>query len=193
MKPLIFAISLLLTGPALATETDEMAHAPRVEAFARFFSATFTDDAMLRAVIRESTKSHRRLGWDEARALDRRWRDELADRTKDGLVDTVSKNRVSEWLKHIREAAPGLAVQDIYIIDGLGWNVGQTSLTADFFQGDERQWQDIIPATKDSIIVSELEDRGDGQRSLAIVSLPVVADNMNIGVVTMAIDVSKIP
>jgi hypothetical protein len=170
-----------------------MEHRPRVEAYARDFIKRFVGDAMLHSVVRESTKSHRKLDWGEARALDRRWRNELSDKTPDGLVDTVTHNALSKWLKQQQDSAPGGAVTEILIIDGLGWNIGQTAITVDFFQGDELQWQDILPNTAESIAVSELEDNGYGQRSLAMVSLPIADGEVNIGVVTLGIDVSKIP
>lgn len=189
---LVWTLSTLAAVPAVAA--PGMEHRARVEAYARTFVAGFVADPMLHAVVRESTKSHSRLDWDEQRALDRRWRDENADRTKDGLVDAITQNALSDWLKERQAEAPGGAVTEILIIDGLGWNVGQTKMTADFFQGDERQWQDILPNTAEAVIVSELEENEDGSgRDLAIVSLPIVSGPVNIGVVTLGIDLRKLP
>lgn len=196
MRPsVLVALAFLLASPASAQEALEagMEHKPRVEAYARDFIKRFVDDAMLHSVVRESTKSHRKLDWGEARALDRSWRNELADKVPDGLVDAIVNNALSKWLKEQQAAAPGGAVTEILVIDGLGWNIGQTALTADFFQGDELQWQDILPNTAQSVAVSELEDNGHGQRSLAMVSLPIADGDVNIGVITLGVDVSKIP
>jgi hypothetical protein len=200
MKPFAAAVLLLLASPAFNSPASAqqalsagMEHQPRVEAYARTFVKTFTDDAMLHSVVRESTKSHRKLDWGEARALDRRWKNELADGTRDGLVDTVTGNALSKWLKDQQAKAPGGAVTEILVIDGLGWNIGQTAPTADFFQGDELQWQDVLPGSPATAAVSELEDNGTGQRTLALVSLPIVDGEQNIGVVTLAVDTSKIP
>src|SRR5687767_6918081 len=128
MKPLLagFMLTLLTVSPVAAQKAlpSGLEHQPRVEAYARAFVKGFVDDAMLHSVVRESTKSHRKLDWTEARALDRRWRNELADRTPDGLVDTVTHNALSKWLKEQQDKAPGGAVTEILIIDGLGWNIG---------------------------------------------------------------------
>jgi hypothetical protein len=196
MRPAVLvALVLLLASPASAQQALEagMEHKPRAEAYARDFIKRFIDDPMLHSVVRESTKSHRKLDWGEARALDRSWRNELADKVQDGLVDAIAHNALSKWLKEQQDTAPGGAVTEILVIDGLGWNIGQTALTADFFQGDELQWQDILPNTAQSIAVSELEDNGQGQRSLAMVSLPIADGDVNIGVITLGVDVSKIP
>lgn len=196
MRPFVLvALMLMAASPAAAQQalSAGMEHRPRVEAYARAFVKRFVDDAMLHSVVRESTKSHRKLDWGEARALDRRWRNELADKTPDGLVDTVTHNALSKWLKQQQDGAPGGAATEILVIDGLGWNIGQTAITVDFFQGDELQWQDILPNDAQAIAVSELEDNGHGQRSLAMVSLPIADGDVNIGVVTLGIDVSKIP
>ncbi len=196
MRPsALVALVLLIAPPAAAQPAIEtgMEHKPRVEAYAREFIKGFIADPMLHSVVRESTKSHRKLDWGEQRALDRRWRDELADKTPDSIVQAVTGNALSKWLKDQQATAPGGAVAEILVIDGLGWNVGQTTVTADFFQGDELQWQDILPNTADAIAVSELEDNGSGQRTLALVSLPIAAGEVNIGVITIGVDVSKIP
>lgn len=196
MRPFVLvALAFFVASPASAQQALDagMEHKPRVEAYARDFIKRFVDDSMLHSVVRESTKSHRKLDWGEARQLDRRWRNELADKIPDGLVDTVTNNALSKWLKEQLAAAPGGAVTEILVIDGLGWNIGQTAVTADFFQGDELQWQDILPNSATAIAVSELEDNGYGQRSLAMVSLPIADGEVNIGVITLGVDVSKIP
>lgn len=193
--PVLVSLLILAASPAAAQQAIQagMEHQPRVEAYARAFIKRFSGDAKLHAVVRESTKSHRKLDWNEARALDRRWRNELADGTRDGLVETVNQNGLSKWLKEQQATAPGGAVTEIFIIDGLGWNVGQTAMTSDFFQGDELQWQNILPNSPNAVAVSELEDNGEGRRSLALVSLPITDGDQNIGVITLGVDIGKIP
>src|SRR5690606_10772906 len=105
----------------------------------------------------------------------------------------IMNNRLSDWLKEHKAAAPNQAITEIYVIDGLGWNVGQTNDTADFFQGDEMQWQEVQPGGVNAAFVSELEDNGTGERTLALVSLPIVDGTRNLGVVTIGIDTSKLP
>lgn len=197
MKFVVFLLAALTATPALAQQAipTGLEHKPRAESYARDFAARFVNDAMLQSAVRESTKQHSRLNWAEQRALDRNWRDELADGTKNGLTEAILDNRLSVWLKEHLAAAPNGAVTEILIIDGLGWNVGQTLPTTDFFQADELQWQNVLPGGSDAIVVSELEDNGKGERTLALVSLPIVdaTRGNNIGVVTLGIDTSKIP
>lgn len=197
MKLVVFLLAALAATPALAQRAipTGLEHQPRAEAYARKFASRFITDAMLQSAVRESTKQHSRLDWGEQRALDRKWRDELADNTKGGLTDAIINNRLSEWLKEHLADAPNGAVTEILIIDGLGWNVGQTMPTSDFFQGDEMQWQNVLPGGSNAMVVSELEDNGKGERTLALVSLPIVDTDRgnNIGVVTLGIDTSKIP
>jgi hypothetical protein len=189
------ALLALSAGTASAQQAvvPGLEHAPKVTQYARAFLAGFVTDPMLHAVVRESTKSHRKLGWDEARALDRRWRDERADGKHDGLVDAIAANGLSKWLNVQMAGAPNGAVTEVHVIDGLGWNVGETRESADFFQGDELQWQEILPNTADAVIVSELEDNGGKGRTLALISLPIDEGDVNIGVVTLGVDVSKLP
>ncbi len=170
-----------------------MEHQQRVTSYARAFAAGFIEDDMLRSAVRESTKAHSKLDWDEQRALDRQWRDERANRDDTGLYGAIIGNRLSNWLKEQKAAAANGAVTEIYVIDGLGWNVGQTHDTADFFQGDEAQWQDVLPGGAGATFVSELEDNGEGKRTLSLVTLPIVDGTRNLGVMTIGIDTGKLP
>lgn len=195
MRFLLAVLLALAAQPALAQRAlvAGQDHEPKTLAYARAFAAGFAGDEMLHSAIRQSTEAHRRLDWNEQRALDRQYRDERADRETDGLYGAIVNNRLSDWLKEQMAAAPDGAVTEILVIDGLGWNVGQTGDVADFFQGDELQWQDIVPGGPNAYAVSELEDNGSDGRSLALVSLPIIANNRNIGVLTLGIDTSKIP
>ena len=170
-----------------------MEHQPRVTHYARAFAASFVNDAMLQSAVRESTEAHRRLDWEQQRMLDREWRNERANRDTSGTYGAVLGNRLSDWLKERMADAPHGAVTEIYVIDGLGWNVGQTGDTADFFQGDETQWQEVLPGGQNASFVSELEDNGEGERTLALVSLPINDGTRNLGVVTIGVDTSKLP
>ena len=195
MRSLALLLLALWAGPATAQWAlpAGQEHAPRVIAYARDFLSTFANDPDLQATIRASTKSHSRLDWNEQRSLDRRYRDERADKNHDGLFGAIVNSSLSDWLRRTMAEAPNGAVTEILIIDGLGWNVGQTGDVADFFQGDELQWQDILPAGPNAVAVSELEDNGRGERTLAVVSLPINDGTRNIGVATMGIDVTKLP
>jgi hypothetical protein len=191
------ALLLLLVSALPASAQRALApgqeHQPRVERYARDFVNTWIGDLEMRTNVRASTDSHRKLDWPEARALDRSWRDEIADDKPDGLVDAVTNSALSRWLKDRMAEAPNGAVTEIYLIDGLGWNAAGTKSPSDFFQGDELQWQEVLPGGPNAIYVSELEDNYGKGRTLAIVSLPINVDSSNLGVVTLGVDVSKIP
>lgn len=192
------ALILLLLSALPASAQRALApgqeHEPRVAEYARNFVRTWVSDAHMRENVVASTNSHRKLDWPEARALDRSWRDEVADGKPDGLVDAVTNSALSRWLKERMAEAPNGAVTEIHLIDGLGWNAAGTNVTSDFFQADELQWQDVLPAGPNSIVVSELEDNGKGERTVALVSLPIPGEgSANLGVITLGIDVSKLP
>ena len=193
LPPLLLA-ALATGAQAQDAPAPGMEHAPKAEAYARGFLKTLVESGKLQEAIKISTDSHRKLSWEEARLIDRRWRDELADGTRDQLVDSVIDTPASAWLDEQMSNAPHGAVTEIAVMDGLGWSVAETRPSADFFQADEKQWQEILPGGPNAVVVSELEDLDGTGPKLALVSLPVRGERGNtIGVVTIGIDVTKLP
>lgn len=192
--PSLLAAALATGAQAQQAPAPGMEHAPKAEAYARAFLEKLTEQPMLLKAIQISTDSHRRLSWEEARLLDRRWRDELADGTRDRLVDSVVDTPASDWLEEQMADAPNGAVTEISVVDGLGWTIAQTRAGADFFQADEKQWQEVLPGGPNAVVISELEDLDGTGAKLALVSLPVQGERgNNLGVVTIGIDVTKLP
>ena len=105
-------------------------------------------------------------------------------------IAAIRGNAVSAWLKELQAKAPKGAVTEIFVMDGAGWNVGQTGGTSDFFQGDEGKWQKTFAASdpKEIEILPVVEE--DGQR-IAQVSLPIKDGEESIGAVTIGVDVDK--
>lgn len=106
-------------------------------------------------------------------------------------IATIRGSATSKWLKEIMAKAPKGAVTEIFVMDGYGWNVGQTGGTSDFFQGDEGKWQKTFAASdpKEIEILPVVEE--DGAR-VSQVSLPIKDGEESIGAVTIGIDVDKI-
>ncbi len=188
----LIALTVVTLASPTAAQTDPAAR-QKVQRYASDLGATFTSDPALRDAIRASTQQHRKFGYPETLAEDARWRDEMAADRKGPrpLVDSVSNNPISAKLKDIVASAPGGAVIDIQVMDGYGWNVAQTSLTSDFYQGDERAWQSVISAELDKVALSAPET-GDG-RLLIQAALPVVDGESVIGAVAIVVDAERVP
>lgn len=110
----------------------------------------------------------------------------------DALIKAARGSKTSEFLKKkMAEAQPKDAVTEIFVMDGWGWNVGQTGGTSDYYQGDEGKWQKTFASgdPKEVEVLPIVEE--DGIR-YAHVSLPIKDGDKNIGAVTIGVDVDKV-
>jgi hypothetical protein len=203
------------TAPATPAAAKEEMPAPAVEKYARDFLAKWSGDAKLIAAIKASTEKTKSYSFDDVNILDSQWRvaksgadkekkaaEILGELTKVSLEENIKKgeaiikeargNDTSKFLQaQVDSAEPKGAVVEIFVMDGWGWNVGQTGGTSDFYQGDEGKWQKTFAGAdpKEVEVLPIVEE--DGIR-VAQISLPIKDGDRNIGAVTIGIDVAKV-
>ena len=79
--------------------------------------------------------------------LDTQWRAEREAEVQPLIASTLN-NPLSTYLTQVQAASAGLFTE-IFVIDAKGLNAGQSSITSDFWQGDEAKFQktyDVGPA-----------------------------------------------
>ncbi|MFC5068241.1 hypothetical protein [Flaviflagellibacter deserti] len=209
----LVALSLAMgTGAAFAQDKKEEMPGPAVEKYAKDFLAKWSKDPKLLAAIKASTAEHKKMSLDDVTVMDSQWRvaksgpekekkavDSLTELTKDSLEVNTKKgeelikaargNATSKFLtEQMEKAEPKGAVTEIFVMDGWGWNVGQTGGTSDYYQGDEGKWQKTFAS--DGVEVLPIVEE-DGVR-YSHVSLPIKDGDKNIGAVTIGVDVSKV-
>lgn len=119
---------------------------------------------------------------------------DAAAQTKAGeaLIKGARGSATSKFLqKQLEAAKPKDAVTEIFVMDGWGWNVGQTGGTSDYYQGDEGKWQKTFAGGDPNQVEVLPIVEEDGIR-YAHVSLPIKDGEKNIGAVTIGVDVSKV-
>lgn len=212
----LVAVSMAIgAGAAFAQDKPKEMPSPAVEKFARDFLATWSNDPKLHEAIKASTAKTKKWSFDDVTIVDSQWRvaksgpdkekkaaNALSELTKDSIEDHVKKGEA--LIKEIRESEtskfliekmesvePKGAVTEIFVMDGWGWNVGQTGGTSDFYQGDEGKWQKTFAGgDPNQIEILPIEEE-DGVR-YAHVSLPIKEGDKNIGAVTIGVDVDKV-
>ncbi|MGQ4273099.1 hypothetical protein [Terrihabitans sp. B22-R8] len=213
---LVLAPSLALAQEA----EPDMSHAKKVEQYARTFLKSWGNDPKLHEAIKASTAKSKGLGYDDVQIQDKEWQlartkgktdektaaaatkltEDLAGLDKKSAAEhmaagekTISEIRgsaTSKFLQAQLEKAPKGAVTEIFVMDGWGWNVGQTGGTSDFYQGDEGKWQKTFAGGADGVEVLPIVEE-DGVK-ISQVSLPITEGDTNIGAVTIGVDVSKV-
>ena len=150
--------------------------------------ADWLEHPLLVRAIKAQNVAHASMGQSGIDALDQQWRSESVNGSGP-LVDKVMANELSVFLQGVREESQGL-ITEVFVMDNLGLNVGQSDLTSDFWQGDEAKWQKTYKAGPDVLFVDDVELDESSQRYQAQVSYsisdPVTGDV--IGAVTIGID-----
>ena len=139
--------------------------------------------------VAQQNINHMGLTDDDIKILDQRWRTEKRLGGGD-LMNSKLTNQLSAFLRGVRAASGGVIVE-IFVMDNLGLNVGQTDPTGDYMQGDEAKWQKTYPVSANAVFIDEVEK--EGGKNVCQVSLTVARDNgARLGAITIAIDVDKL-
>jgi hypothetical protein len=125
----------------------------------------------------------------EINRLDQRWRKERL-RNGGALISSIMGNELSAFLRGVKAASGGI-ITEIFVMDNVGLNVGQTNGTGDLMQGDEAKWQKTYPVSAAAVFIDEVEE--DGGLQVSQVSLTVARGNSaRLGAVTIGINVDAL-
>lgn len=91
----------------------------------------------------------------EIDTLDKQWVDERKASDKPLIAATLSAP-LSTYLLRMQAGSLGLYAE-IFVMDANGLNVGQSSITSDYWQGDEAKFQKTFPLGADAIFIDEAE------------------------------------
>lgn len=142
---------------------------------------------LIGAIIAQNAETS---GYDQAKidGLDKQWRAEV-DASSKPLIDNVLSNATSAYLLQMAEESEGLFTE-IFAMDAVGLNVGQSGVTSDYWQGDEGKWQNSYGAGAGSIELGDVEEDESTQTFQSQVSVPVLDSAGNvIGAVTFGVNV----
>lgn len=183
---IVAVTAAMLTTPALAND-----YADQLAALAKDKLHTIANDAgMKEAILAQNAKTS---GYDQGKidALDKQWRAEV-DASDKPLINGLLSNSASAYLKKVQEGSNGLFTE-IFAMDAKGLNVGQSSVTSDYWQGDESKWQKTYSMGADAIHISDVEEDESTQIFQSQVSIPVLgADGKPIGAITFGVNVEAL-
>ena len=129
--------------------------------------------------------------YDDAKIneLDSQWRAEVGAASKP-LIDATLANEASKYLTGVQEASGGLFTE-IFVMDAKGLNVAQSTVTSDYWQGDEDKFTQSFGAGAAAVHLGEVEQDESTQAFQSQVSITIVdAAGNPIGAVTAGIDLS---
>lgn len=141
--------------------------------------------------VEAQNKRYATLSQEDVDALDKQWRAERKEEDQP-LIAAILSNPLSNYLTQIQAASGGLFTE-IFIMDAKGLNVGQSSITSDFWQGDEGKFQKTFPNGVDAVFVDEAELHEETKTWRAQVNLTVVdQEKKPIGAVTVEYNLTEL-
>lgn len=148
------AVGVAATGPATA---QTAAPNPQKIIDAKFIESVrvWLANPLVQLSIRAQNDLRGKLTEPEILKLDDQWR---AEREQDDkpLISATLSAPLSIYLLRIQAQNLGL-FKEVFVMDANGLNVGQSSITGDYWQGDEAKFQKTFPVAPDAIFIDEAE------------------------------------
>ena len=116
---------------------------------------TWIESDIVRISIDTQNKRLSKLEQTAIDKLDQQWVKERDSEDKPLIAATLS-NPLSVYLSRMQGRSLGLYAE-IFIMDQNGLNVGQSSITSDFWQGDEVKFQRTYLVAPDAVFIDEPE------------------------------------
>jgi hypothetical protein len=123
-------------------------------------------------------------------ALDKQWREERKV-TDQPLITAVLSSPLSGYLTRIQARSLGLYTE-IFVIDAKGLNAGQSSITSDYWQGDEAKWQKTFLVGPEAVFIDKPEYDKDTGTWRAQLNMTLAEDQKPVGSVTVEINLTEL-
>ena len=186
-------------APAPAAAAEEAAPTPPPGISAEIITPDVIKDMRERIVqqvtilsITAANKVH--TGVDQAAIdkMDAAWKAEAKSDDQPFIAEILS-SPLSNYLLYIQASSAGLFTE-IFVMDKFGLNVGQSSVTSDYWQGDEDKYQKTFAVGPDAVFVDEPEFDDNTKTWRTQVNFTVVdpATKESIGAVTVEFNLTEL-
>jgi Merozoite surface antigen 2c len=142
--------------------------------------------------VTSSNKRHEGVQQAEIDKLDEAWKSE-AKSDDQPLIAEILSSPLSSYLLYTQAKSAGLFTE-IFIMDKFGLNVGQSSVTSDYWQGDEDKFQRTFAVGPDAVFIDEPEYHDETKTWRVQVNLTIVdpASKAAIGAATAEINLTEL-
>lgn len=194
MKQLI-SIALLFLTTLGSTESEARQ--------ARQISPSIIDDSIVQTMrdwvqtsviilsIKAQNDKHLSVNTNTINTLDRQWTGEI-NAASQPLIAATLNSPASIYLTQVQAQSLGLYTE-IFVTDRFGLNVGQSSITSDYWQGDEAKFQQSFEKGKDGLLIDEAEYSDSTGTWRSQVSFTIVNEqNVPIGAVTFEVNLTEL-
>lgn len=188
LKALALGALVATSVPAQAEEAYMQAIRDVVEAKLK---ASLTNPMIITA-IKNQNDAHEGLGSGDIDLLDKEWRAQV-DSSSKPLITEVLNRPVSDYLRELISGGKGLYTE-IILMDSKGLNVGASTITSDYWQGDEAKFKKTFDMGKDAVFVDEIEMDESTQTLQSQVSFTITDPDTGqpVGAVTIGINMDEL-
>ena len=185
----------LLSSLALSGQAAAQPPAPDIKALVDDAFIAQTREWLANPIVQLSINAQNELRGDlgqaEIDALDQQWVAERESNDKPLISATLSAP-LSIYLLRVQAKTLGLYTE-IFVMDAHGLNVGQSSITGDYWQGDEAKFQKTFPNGANAVFLDEPEWDGDRRIWIAQLNLTIADDTAKpIGAATVEINLTEL-
>ena len=187
----LIAASAMIGFAAPAPAQDNEYTAPLTELANGKLRDIANDPALVSAIMAQNQTT---AGYDQAKVdeLDKQWRAEV-DAADKPLINATLGTEASQYLAKAQADSAGLFTE-IFATDAKGLNVAQSTITSDYWQGDEDKFSKSFGAGADAVFLGEIEQDESTQAFQSQVSITVTdpATGAPIGSITAGVDLSSL-
>lgn len=188
-RNLLTFLAILICSAATMPLAQADGHEAKIQAYIESNIRGWLGSEEIILAVDQQNIDHLGITSAEIDRLDQRWRTERL-RDSGSLISSIMGNELSAFLRGIKAASGGV-ITEIFVMDNVGLNVGQTNGTGDFMQGDEAKWQQTYPVSALAVFIDAVEE--DGGVNVSQVSLTVARpNNARLGAITIGINVDAL-
>ncbi|MFS8146914.1 hypothetical protein [Rhizobium sp. BR 249] len=167
----------------------ESAYVPLVRDYVEQRIRPLVETPLVLSAIAEQNAKFVNVSEMDMRVLDEAYRSEIGQDHLQ-MVKLLLDKSVSHYLKARQDASQG-AIVEFFVTDAHGLNVGQSIITADYWQGDEEKYLKTFANGSREIFIDRAE-RNESTQMLETQASFVVLDEadrpIGVAIVTIAID-----
>lgn len=191
-------LTMTMTAALLASAQQAFAEPPAPDAKALITPAVldaareFINTDIVRISIEAQNDRFKKLSPEKINELDEKWK---AERKSDDqpLIAATLASPLSVYLSRVQGRNLGL-LAEIFVMDQNGLNVGQSSITSDFWQGDEAKFQKTYDVGPDAVFIDDPEWDEDFKiwRCQANLTVNAADGKTKIGAVTLEYNLTEL-
>lgn len=184
------AIAILLVSAVDLVEAEGIHVAP-VISFINANVRSWISDPVIVHALKAQNAANNHLTKTDIEALDLEWVNET-NRSARPMIDKAMATPLSHFLKEKEEEASG-AITEVIVMDAKGLNAGQSSVTSDYWQGDEDKFTKSFEKGPGAVFVDAARKDESTQMLQSQVSMTIVDENDRpIGAITIGVNLDQL-